>query len=115
MTTDIWDDPDLKTGGDFIKFETVGDTITGRILNISKKTWDDGAISIVLTLDTDDGEKTLTAGQVGLKAALTEQRPAVGDNIKVTYTSLEKRAMGKTLKHFDVKVKKGAAPAATDF
>ena len=109
--TNVWDDPDMKTNSDFVKFETVGDTCTGKILNITKKVWDDGTVSPQLTLDTAEGERTLTAGQARLKAALAEQRPAIGDTIKVTFTSLEKRVGGKTLKHFDVAVKRGIPTA----
>ena len=36
-------------------------------------------------------ERTITAGQVRLKAALVEQRPEVGDHIKVKFTQNEKR------------------------
>jgi len=60
-------------------------------------------------LDTKDGEIALTAGQVRLKAALAEQRPEVGDTLTVKLTEIEKRAGGKTLKHFDVAVIKGTS------
>lgn len=105
----IWDDPEMKVGGDYIKFETVGESITGKVLSVGAHRWDDGSVSPQVLLLTDSGEeKTITAGQIRLKAALAEQRPEVGDTLTVTYTELEKRAGGKTLKHFDVKVNKGA-------
>lgn len=105
----IWDDPEMKVGGDYIKFETVGESITGKVLSVGAHRWDDGSVSPQVLLQTDDGEeKTITAGQIRLKAALAEQRPEVGDTLTVTYTDLEKRAGGKTLKHFDVKVTKGS-------
>jgi len=63
-------------------------------------------------LDTADGEVALTAGQVRLKAELSEKRPEVGDTLTVTLTEVEKRAGGKTLKHFDVVVAKSGTPAA---
>lgn len=110
MTTSIWDNPEMKVGGDYIKFENVGDTITGKVLSVGAHRWDDGSVSPQVLLMTDDGEeKTITAGQIRLKAALAEQRPEVGDTLTVTYTELEKRAGGKTLKHFEVKVNKGAS------
>lgn len=110
----IWDNPEMSTGGEYVKFEKIGDTVTGRITVLGVKRWDDGSISPQLTLDTADGERTLTAGQVRLKAALVEQRPEEGDTITVTLSNVEKRAGGKTLKHFDVVVARaGAAPAAT--
>lgn len=99
----------MKVGGDYIKFETVGESITGKVLSVGAHRWDDGSVSPQVLLLTEDGEeKTITAGQIRLKAALAEQRPEVGDTLTVTYTELEKRAGGKTLKHFDVKVAKGS-------
>lgn len=122
----IWDEPGMKVGGDYIKFENVGDSVTGTVTNIGAHRWDDGSVSPQLTLQTQDGEKTVTAGQVRLKAALAEKRPNVGDTITIKFTDLEKRAGGKTLKHFDVVVVAGdpwatsaplsqtTAPAMTD-
>lgn len=110
MSTSIWDNPEMKVGGDYIKFDNVGDTITGTVLSVGAHKWDDGTVSPQVLLQTADGEeKTITAGQIRLKAALAEKRPEVGDTLTVTYTELEKRAGGKTLKHFDVKVNKGAS------
>lgn len=110
----IWDDPELRTGGDFIKFETVGDTVSGTINAVRAHRFDDGKVAPQVLLTTDDGEeKTVTCGQVRLKYALAEQRPEAGDHITITYTQKENRTGGKTLKHFDVKVRRGgAAPAA---
>lgn len=31
----IWDDPAVKPSGDFVKFETVGDAVTGTVLDVS--------------------------------------------------------------------------------
>lgn len=109
-TNSIWDSPEMKVGGDYIKFDNVGDTITGTVLSVGAHRWDDGTVSPQVLLETADGEeKTITAGQIRLKAALAEKRPEVGDKLTVTYTELEKRAGGKTLKHFDVQVVKGAS------
>jgi hypothetical protein len=110
MTTDsIWDNPEMKVGGDYIKFENVGDTITGTVLSVGAHKWDDGTVSPQVLLETPEGEeKTITAGQIRLKAALAEKRPEVGDTLTVTYTELEKRQGGKTLKHFAVDVVKGS-------
>lgn len=113
MSTSIWDDPEIKSGGEFVKFDSVGDEVEGVITAIRTHTFEgkDG-IKIVpqLHLTLDDGEeRTLTAGQVRLKAALVEQRPEVGDRIKVKLTQVEPRGGGKTLKHFDVVVTKGKA------
>ena len=109
----VWDDPSMQVGGDYIKFEKVGDTVAGTIIEVSAKRWEDGSISPQLLLDTTDGSKTVTAGQVRLKAALAEQRPERGDHITITLSDIERRSGGKTLKHFDVKVTRaGSAPAA---
>lgn len=113
--TNIWDEPDLKTGGEFIKFDAVGETASGVITSIRVHRWDDGKVDPQIYLTTDDGEeRTLTAGQVRLKAALTEARPNIGDHLKVTLTQIEKRAGGKTLKHFEVAVTPaGQAPVSS--
>lgn len=111
----VWDDPEIRSGGDFIKLENVGDTVSGTVSGIRAHRFDDGKVAPQVLLVTDDGEeKTLTAGQVRLKAVLAEQRPESGDHIKVTLTEIEKRAGGKTLKHFDVEVTRGngVAPAS---
>lgn len=112
----IWDDAEIRTGGEFVKFDNIGDTVTGTITAIRKHQFDDGKVVPQLFLDVDGEERTLTAGQVRLKAALAEQRPDVGDTLTVTLSNVEKRTGGKTLKHFDVSIARGgstpAAPAA---
>lgn len=116
----IWDDPDLRTGGEFIQFVEVGDTITGKIVAQRIHRFDDGKAVPQIILDVDGEERTLTAGQVRLKAELAALRPADGDVLTVTLTEIEKRAGGKTLKHFGVTVNgdaaspPAAAPAAPD-
>lgn len=115
MTTSVWDDPEIRTAGDFITFETVGDTASGTIVAVRAHRFDDGKVVPQILLATDDGEeRTLTAGQVRLKAELAEKRPEAGDHLKVTLTEIEKRSGGKTLKHFAVEVTRGgASPAAS--
>lgn len=109
----VWDDPDLRAGGEFVEFKKVGDSVSGTINAIRTHTFDDGKKVPQILITTDEGEeKTLTAGQVRLKAELTEQRPEAGDHLSVTYTQEEKRSGGKTLKHFDVVVSRGGAPSA---
>ena len=115
---DVWADPDFAIGGDYVKFDAPGDSVTGKVIAVRKHVWDDGTASPQLLLETDDGEKTVTAGQVRLKAALAEKRPQPGQHVTITLTEIEKRAGGKTLKHFSVEVgtpvagKTEAAPAA---
>ena len=108
----IWDNPELKSGGDYFKFSEPGDSITGTVISIGVQQWEDGSKSPKITLTTENGEeKIVTAGQVRLKLALVEQRPEIGDKIKITFTDVEKRAGGKTLKNFEVLVKKGNGSA----
>lgn len=114
MTSFDWNDPDLAVADDFVRFETVGDTVTGEILNIRKHVFDDGKVVPQLILRCDDGaERTVSAGQVRLKAALAEKRPGIGQTITITLSEIEKRSGGKTLKHFDVAIGGPAAPVAT--
>jgi hypothetical protein len=108
----IWDDPELKINSDYIKFENPGDIASGTIVAIRAHKFDDGNVVPQIILNTADGEKTVTAGQMQLKAMLAEKRPNVGDQITITFTEVEKRSGGKTLKKFDVQVGASAAPAA---
>ena len=109
----IWDDPDLRVSNDYVSFENVGDSVAGTIINIRAHKFEDGKTVPQLLLDVDGEEKTVTAGQVRLKAALAEKRPEPGDAITITLTEIEKRAGGKTLKHFDVQIGAQAMAAAT--
>ena len=108
----VWDNPEIKTGSVYVSFQDVGDSVSGTVTGIFAH-FDEMYNKVVpkVILDTDDGEMIITAGQVRLKMALTEQRPEVGDNLTVTMTEIEKRAGGKTLKHFDVTVVKSGTPA----
>lgn len=108
MTAFDWNDPDLATNDDYVRFENVGDTVSGEILNIRKHVFDDGKVAPQIIIKTADGEKTVSAGQVRLKAALAEKRPGVGQTITITLTEIEKRSGGKTLKHFDVVIGGGS-------
>jgi hypothetical protein len=109
----VWDDPELAASGDYVKFETEGDSVTGDVVVIGKHTFPDGKVAAKVVIRDDDGEeRTLTAGQVKLAQALREERPEVGDRIRIVFTEIEKRPGGKTMKHFKVEVKKGAAKTA---
>jgi len=111
----IWDDPSIRTGGDYVRFENPGDNVNGTVTYVGIHTFEDGKRAAKLVISTADGEMTLTAGQVQLASKLAEARPEVGDIVDITYTRSEKRAGGKTLKHFSVEVKKGAPKSADDF
>ena len=108
--TSVWDDPTIRPSGDYVRFETVGDTLVGDVIGLGIHEFPDGKRAAKLIVRDDEGEeRTLTAGQVQLASKLAEARPEVGDRIKIVYTENEKRSGGKTLKHFDVSVKKGGA------
>ena len=107
----IWDNAEMQVNSDYIKFENPGDSVTGVITAVGLHRWDDGTSSPQITLDVDGETKTVTAGQVGLKALLAEKRPEVGETLTVTFTGIEKRAGGKTLKKWTVDVERGGAPA----
>lgn len=112
MSASVWDDPDLRVGGEFVKFENVGDTVSGTVNAVRAHRFDDGSVAPQILLTTDDGEeRTVTAGQVRLKAELATQRPEPGDHVVITFTEVEKRSGGKTLKHFTVQVTRGGTPA----
>lgn len=115
-TTNIWDDPELKSGGDFVTFDKVGDKVSGTINAVRSHRFDDGKVVPQILLTTDDGEeKTLTGGAIRLKLALVEQRPEPGDHLTVELTQEEKRSGGKTLRHWNVQVKRGnGQPAQAD-
>lgn len=100
----IWDDPELRTSSDYVSFENIGDKVAGTIINIKPHRFDDGKVVPQLLLDVNGEEKTVTAGQVRLKAALADKRPEPGDAIVIELTDIEKRAGGKTLKHFNVQI-----------
>lgn len=108
----VWDTPELQTSSDYVKFENAGDTVTGTVINISAHKWDDGSVSPQILLQTGEGQQTVTAGQVRLKAMLAEKRPEVGDGLTITMIGVEKRAGGKTLKLWDVEVTRGGGDSA---
>jgi hypothetical protein len=113
-TNSVWDDPEIKAGGDYIKLENVGDTVSGTVTAIRAHRFDDGKVAPQVLMVTDEGEeRTLTAGQVRLKAELAEQRPEAGDHLKVTLSQIEKRAGGKTLKHFEVVITRATSTQPT--
>ncbi len=107
----VWDDPEMRIASDYVSFNEIGDTVTGTVTGVYAHRFDDGKVVPKIMLDTADGEVALTAGQVRLKAELSEKRPDVGDTLTVTLIDIEKRAGGKTLKHFDVSVVKGGKPS----
>ena len=97
----IWDDEEIQpTGGDFVKFNEVGDSVIGTITAIRKQRFEDSdgvTYAPQIDLDTADGERTLTAGAVKLRQLFIDQRPEVGDRIKVVHTGKSGRVKLFTL------------------
>jgi|SRR5690554_2844561 len=94
--------------GDWITFKSIGDQVVGIIKAIRQGKDFNGNPCPELILEVDGDEKTLTAGQVMLKAALAEQRPSVGDKVRIRYSGDGDARPGKApAKLFTVDVKKG--------
>ena len=86
-----WDD--MATSG-FMKFEAIGDSISGTIVKVYPGTDFNGNPCPVLDLVTEDGERTLSCGQANLKAQIVALKPKAGETIKVTFDHEEKAALG---------------------
>lgn len=107
----IWDDPDMAPNDTYIRFENVGDEITGTITSITKRTFADGKNAAEFTLDTPRGLKRMTASQSQLQRLMWNQKPDLGDTITVRFDSLEKMAGGMTRKLFTLRVQRRGEPA----
>jgi hypothetical protein len=108
--TSVWDDPDLRSGGEFVKLDNKGDKIGGKILAVRAHRFDDNSVApqIIFTdkIQGTGEEKTWTAGQIQAKRKLAELRPEAGDDFVAELTDIEKRGT-KTLKHIDIQVWRG--------
>lgn len=95
--------------GDYFKFDEVGDQIIGVIKEVREGRTFNGDPCPELVLETEAGEeKTVTAGQVRLKAVLAEKRPQKGDRVRITYSGIGEAKPGKAPpKEFTVDVKQG--------
>ncbi len=112
-------DYDRYTGGDYMKFEEIGDRITGTIKKVreGEDYSRNPCPELILEINEDGDEQTVTAGQAGLKMALAEKRPQVGDRIRITYSGNGSAKPGQNpMKEFTVEVKPGepvvSAPVA---
>lgn len=104
-----------KYASDFMTFESVGDSIAGTILSVEEGKDFNGNGVPQLVIETGDGARTVTAGQVMLKAALAEKEPDEGDWIQIVYTANGEGRPGKApAKLFKVEVtRKGAETPVT--
>ena len=111
---------EFTNNGDFVSFKEVGDSVVGIIKSIrTGKDFNQNPCP-ELILDVDGEERTVTAGQVLLKAALAEKAPQVGDKVRIVYSGIGDAKPGKApAKQFTVDVKtaekaRTAPAAATD-
>lgn len=102
---------EFTNNGDFVSFKEVGDQVVGVIKQIRTGKDFNGNPCPELILDVDGEEKTVTAGQVLLKAALAEKAPQVGDKVRIIYSGIGEARPGKApAKQFTVDVKTDKAP-----
>jgi len=107
-TDDVWSGFNPPGSGDFPephKFEQIGSSIAGEIINIRRAEFDGKAIP-ELWLTTADGDRSVLCGQANLMTQLLEIRPIIGDRIAIQYVKPEKTSGGYTAKIFDVEVKR---------
>lgn len=105
--TDIYNDPDLASS--YFKFESVGDEITGDVIDVRKGQDYNQLPCPELVLRKDDGaDIKVGCGQAQLKAKVLSLRPVAGDRIRIKFSGTEKAAKGEK-KLFDVDVNKGGA------
>ena len=107
-----WDE--YKSTGDWITFENVGDKAVGQILAIRVGRDFNGQPCPELVIRTEEGDKTLTAGQKVLKARLAEEAPQAGDRIAIVYSGVGDAKPGKApAKLFDVQVQRANTAGAS--
>lgn len=99
-----------------MKFEDIGDTLSGTIISIEEGSDFNGNACPQLIIDTDAGPRKVTAGQKMLQAALAEKEPDEGDFITIAYTGDGEGRPGRApAKLFKVDVtRKGAEVTTAD-
>ena len=100
---------DYTGTSDYVKFEDVGDQTVGTIKEIREGSDfnSNPCPELILEVGDDADEITLTVGWAMLKRLLAEQRPQVGQRIRVIYTGDERTERGGTMKVFTLDVKDG--------
>ncbi len=106
----VFDYDNYTNSGDYISWTNPGDQAIGTIKEVREGTDFNGnpCPELILEVNDDGDEQTLTAGQAMLKRLLAEQRPVVGNKIRVTYTGDETTAQGGTMKVFTLETKEGS-------
>ena len=92
MTSIDWDSMDSSP---YVKWDTIGDTISGTITDISVGQDFNGNPCPVLGITTTEGEgRILSCGQANLKQQMIALKPNVMQTITVTFSSEEKATKG---------------------
>jgi len=108
------DFPWEEYSGDWITFAEIGDSVVGTLKDIHRGKDFNGNPCPELVIDTAEGTKTVTAGQVRLKLALADARPQVSDKIAIVFIGYAPASGGQNpAKLFEVKVQKSDAPFTT--
>lgn len=115
MSKEFWDSvPDPARGGEFVKFLTIGDQVTGTIVELRSHTWDgDDKPTTLVDIEPRAGGDvvTLSLNKVDLLQKFKRLQPSVGDEVRVKWTGTEKVGSG-TKKIFEVQHKSAAAEPA---
>lgn len=108
----VWDQ--FRDAANTWKPENPGDNIVGTIVGISvTQSTTTGKNQPRIILKKDDGEEIkVYASQVQLQRKLAAEDPKPGDRLAIVFTHVEALEAGKTMKHFDVTVKRGEAATA---
>jgi hypothetical protein len=70
--TSVWDDPDLRSGGEFVKLDNKGDKIGGKILAVRAHRFDDNSVAPQIIF-TDKIQGTGEADRNGSRHSGAEQ------------------------------------------
>lgn len=100
------------SGHPFVKFENVGDSFTGHVVNVREHLFPGNTDETALIdLVRSDGENfTLSCDKLDLKQKLADLEPWKGDKLRVTFTGTERTPNGNTMKVFEVQHKKNDRP-----
>jgi hypothetical protein len=99
--SDYWSRHQLASR--WVRWDEPGDSITGKVVELRDGQGYKGDSVPELLLDTVDGEKILTAGQVDLRKGLSAAQPEVGDEITIRFTGYGQAKGGQNPpKHFAV-------------
>ena len=115
MSDDFYDDPDLSVvSGDWIKWETPGQTLVGTITERSKGTDFNGNPCAVFSVETADGDTVaLSAAQYQIKKEAAAEKWAVGDRIGIEFVREERMDNGNKVKVFEIETAKAETVSAT--